>query len=517
MPILDLQQRMMEKGRIRLGHKVSGTTRAGKAYTRPAKLETFKLTSADRQAVDAAAALYGGQVEPFNDGEYGVVTDAVALNVILVPGEMGWSQWREMWGNKVCHRRCDGVRETISDGPCQCPADPAERAAQAANGRACKDTTRLSVMLPDLPGLGLWRLESHGFYAATELAGTIAILSMLAPGTLVRGRLLAEQREVVRLDAEGKPRTNKFVVPVLDLPDVRLSELVAPDGGVGVQIEAPARRGLSPVPVAELPEGPRPSIAEQVAAVPDKPKPRKNAAAPLPATGLSPRKSSGEVSGPVPPAGASPAVPAPDPEAPGVTAPVESAASDGEVGSAPVGGAHAPGGKNATGGGQEPAHSTAATVAEACRSPQRGASDEAPLGASTPSGGCTLDDLDAALPTPKWNRNKVLREARRIATEEIGLEKPPTEFDDLAKPEYAPILTRMCELVGAVAGQPKPLTDKQRGFMHAVWAKHGGDDARKAAISRLTSGRTDSSSELTADEVSALMDLTAELDKEEAA
>ena len=93
----------------------------------------------------------------------------------------------------------------------------------------------------------------------------------------------------------------------------------------------------------------------------------------------------------------------------------------------------------------------------------------------------------------------------------------PNEFDDLANPEYAPILTRMCELVGAVAGQPKPLTDKQRGFMHAVWAKHGGDDARKAAISRLTSGRTDSSSELTADEVSALMDLTAELDKEAAA
>lgn len=500
MPILDLQQRMMEKGRIRLGHKVSGTTRAGKAYTRPAKLETFKLTSADRQAVDAAAALYGGQVEPFNDGEYGVVTDAVALNVILVPGEMGWSQWREMWGNKVCHRRCDGVRETISDGPCQCPADPAERAAQAANGRACKDTTRLSVMLPDLPGLGLWRLESHGFYAATELAGTIAILSMLAPGTLVRGRLLAAQREVVRLDAEGKPRTNKFVVPVLDLPDVRLSELVAPDGGVGVQIEAPARRGLSPVPVAELPEGPRPSIAEQVAAVPDKPKPRKNAAAPLPATGLSPRKSSGEVSGPVPPAGASPAVPAPDPEAPGVTAPVEPDAvvtAGVEVGSAPTGGVKSSGGKNATGGGAGPGEPRPAVDA--------------------PSGGCTLDDLDAALPTNKWNRNKVLREARRIATEEIGLEKPPTEFDDLAKPEYAPILTRVCELVGAVAGQPKPLTDKQRGFMHAVWAKHGGDDARKAAISRLTSGRTDSSSELTADEVSALMDLTAELDKEAAA
>ena len=352
MPILDLQQRMMEKGRIRLGHKVSGTTKAGKAYTRPAKLETFKLTSADEATIHDAADLYGGQVEPFNAGEYGVVTDAVALNVILVPGEMGWSQWREMWGNKVCHRRCDGVRETISDGPCQCPADPAERAAQAAGGKACKDTTRLSVMLPDLPGLGLWRLESHGYYAATELAGTIAILSMLAPGTLVRGRLLAEQREVVRFDAEGQPRTNKFVVPVLDLPDVRLAELVAPDGGVGVQLEAPTRRGLTPVPVAELPEGPRPSIAEQVAAVPDKPKPRKNAAAPLPATGLRPRKSSGGGdAGLVPPAGgASPGEPAADRQVPSTPLEVEPVPARDEVGTAPPGGPPPPGGEVVTGG-----------------------------------------------------------------------------------------------------------------------------------------------------------------------
>ena len=359
MPILDLQQRMMEKGRIRLGHKVTGTTRAGKAYTRPAKLETFKLTSADEATVHDAADLYGGQVEPFNAGEYGVVTDAVALNVILVPGEMGWSQWREMWGNKVCHRRCDGVRETISDGPCQCPADPAERAAQAAQGKACKDTTRLSVMLPDLPGLGLWRLESHGYYAATELAGTIAILSMLAPGTLVRGRLLAEQRSVTRIAPDGTVKTNNFVVPVLDLPDVRLSELVAPDGGVGVQLEAPTRRGLTPVPVAELPEGPRPSIAEQVAAVPERPKPRKNAAAPLPATGLRPRKmSGGGDAGTVPPAVvASPGVPAPDRQAPATT--VEPALfQQGEVGTAPTDGTAAVGGEIVTGGGQVPPTAT---------------------------------------------------------------------------------------------------------------------------------------------------------------
>lgn len=343
-PILDLQQRMMEKGRIRLGTKAP--TSSGKL--RPAKLDTFRLTSQDRAAIDAGAELWGGTVEPFEPGGWAVTTTTAAVDVILVPGEMGWSQWREMWGNKVCHRRCDGVRETISDGPCLCPADPAERAAQAAQGKACKDTTRLSVMLPDLPGLGLWRLETHGFYAATELAGTIQLLSMLAPGTLVRGRLVAQQREVVRFDRDGKPRTNKFVVPVLDLPDVRLSELVAHDGGVGVSIEAPARRGLTPVPVAELPEGPRPSIVEQVASVPaEVPKRRANAAAPLPATGLKPHKMSGGGGSHVPPAaGASPGLPAPDPEAPTpspVVEPVPVTAGD-EVGSAPTGGPSAPGG-----------------------------------------------------------------------------------------------------------------------------------------------------------------------------
>ena len=157
---------------------------------------------------------------------------------------------------------------------------------------------------------------------------------------------------------------------------------------------------------------------------------------------------------------------APDREAPGVTAPVESAASDGEVGSAPAEGA-CPRRKNATGGGSGTGNGrTDATVA-----------------APTSSGGCTLDDLDAALPTNKWNRNKVLRAARRIATEEIGLAKPPTEFDDLAKPEYAPSSPACAKLVGAVAGQPKALTDKQRRFMHAVWAKHGGT-THQAAISR---------------------------------
>ena len=143
---------------------------------------------------------------------------------------------------------------------------------------------------------------------------------------------------------------------------------------------------------------------------------------------------------------------------------------------------------------------------------------DATVAAPTSSGGCTLDDLDAALPTNKWNCNKVLRAARRIATEEIGLAKPPTEFDDLAKPEYAPHPHPHVRAPRrAVAGQPKALTDKQRGSCTPCGRSTAGTThARRRSPGSRRVVRI-SSSEPTADEVSALMDLTAELDKEEAA
>jgi hypothetical protein len=141
-------------------------------------------------------------------------------------------------------------------------------------------------MLPGLTGVGLWRLESHGYYAATELAGATEVIQSLAPGTLVRARLSAEERSVVRFDKDGNPQTQNFIVPVLDLADVRLSELMAPSGdGVSVAIESRAS-GLVAVP--ELPEGPRLSVAEQLAQEQPAPPARSNAAAALPATGLAP-------------------------------------------------------------------------------------------------------------------------------------------------------------------------------------------------------------------------------------
>lgn len=221
MPLLDLQRRMRELGRIRTGVQVA--TSSGKR--RPSKLETFRLTSGSRELLDEAAAIYGGQVRPWTSPagqEWELVTEADVLDIVVPPGQ-GMSQWWELWSGGGCERRCDGQTNVITDEPCECPGDLSERRELAADGRACKPTTRLSVILPAIPDIGVWRLESHGYYAAVELAGTAEFLERAtASGRLIPARLRLDQREVKR---PGKP-TMRFAVPIIELPQTRMSEFM---------------------------------------------------------------------------------------------------------------------------------------------------------------------------------------------------------------------------------------------------------------------------------------------------
>lgn len=312
-------------------------------------------------------------------------------------------------------------------------------------------------MLPDLPGFGLWRVESHGFYAATELAGAVQAVTHLAPNTLVRARLTAAAREVVRFDGDGNPKTHKFVVPTLDLPDVRLRELVAPDGGVGVQIQSPARQALTPVPQAALVETTGLSVAEQLSVTKETPR-RKNAAAVLPPTGLRPgRESAGEEEAQaeeVPPTG--------------------SQSPDGEPSPLPDG--EGEGGVESLAHGDSPAPTATMLLAATGKS----------------AGAAVM--------------------AVKRAAEAISAEGPYMAEEIAADPVFAAKV--LAHLGGMPADGTTPTatyTKKQNGWIHAVWANHGGDNARKAFLSQLTSGRTDSSSELTAAEKKAYLDKTEEL------
>lgn len=284
--IIDLQRRLAEIGRIRIGQQVPVSN--GSKKTRPAKLTTFRLTSPDRNRIAQAALLYGGNPSEWEapaGNQWEVITESDTLNVIVPPSDMAFSQHYELWSGGGCQRRCDGRNESISDGPCICDPDK----------RECNIHTRLSVMLRDLPGLGVWRIDTSGYYAALELQGAVEIVQLAAGrGQMLPARLRLEQRMVKR---PGQT-TKRFAVPVLDI-EVSPAQLLA--GGAAAMIDGtpgtiaiePPRQAidgtapLTPVPET-VPEAPVASVAEQASAVKER-KPRKGAAQPVARTGIKPR------------------------------------------------------------------------------------------------------------------------------------------------------------------------------------------------------------------------------------
>lgn len=303
MAILDLQRRIQESGRIRIGQQVP----AGKG-TRPAKLETFRLTSPNWRLIEAAAQIYGGTPQIWESpsgNQAEVITTTDTLPVIVPPTDLSFSQHYELWSAAGCQRRCDGATETITDGGCLCDPD----------ARECQIHTRLSVMLAELPGVGLWRLETQGFNAARELQGAVDVIRMAARrGELLPATLRLEQRMTKR-PGQG---TRRFAVPVLDInitpaqlldgkglePPAEIPAYTS-DRALDADIHAGIASGelvaitfaqdtqqanigarathLTPVPHDDEPT---PSIAEQAATQ----KPRKTrGATPIPKTGIKPR------------------------------------------------------------------------------------------------------------------------------------------------------------------------------------------------------------------------------------
>lgn len=251
MPILTLQRQLRQLGRIRTGVQVPAS--GGKK--RPAKIETFRLTSPSRELIEAAAQAFDGTVKPWqNPGggpEFEVITARSVLDILIPPGQPV-SQWYEMWSGGGCQRRCDGITNVLTMTPCECPEDIPERIALAAKGEACKATTRLNVILPELPDLGSWMLESHGFYAAVELKGAAEILVIAsASGHVLPARLRLDQREK---KVPGQP-TNKYAVPVIEFLETRMADLPLLEGGSAPRQVGPGRPGVPALPATTLPPG----------------------------------------------------------------------------------------------------------------------------------------------------------------------------------------------------------------------------------------------------------------------
>ncbi|MFE2311617.1 hypothetical protein ACFXC8_00200 [Streptomyces sp. NPDC059441] len=230
MPILVLQQRLRELGRIRIGQKVA----TAKGGTRPSKLNRFRLTSPSKELLDRVAAKYGGTVNAWTPeggaGQYEVITEATRMPIHVPPQPV--SQYFELWSGGGCQRRCDGVTELLKDRPCICGPDPEQR--------QCKPTTRLNVVLSEIEGVGVWRLESHGYYAALELPGVAELLAQT--GGYVEAFLGLEQRTAKR---DGQ--TRHWMVPTIDVA-VTPAALMAGSASAGAAVAGGPQRAAIEAP-----------------------------------------------------------------------------------------------------------------------------------------------------------------------------------------------------------------------------------------------------------------------------
>ena len=226
-PLTDLDRRAPEAGRIRLGVK------AGRAMK---SIDTFRFTSPHEAAIKKLADLHGGEARPWSDpkankGQWEVITEAKALEVIVQPG--GLSVNYELWGGGGCQRRCDGVEAQV---PSRDPNEMYEYTACICNaqGKAeCRPYTRLQVVLPDLNFYGVWRMESKGWNVAKELPGMFDMVTELTQsGHMVRAMLHLEQRTSV-----SGGQTKHFVVPTMSIAATP-EELMSGGGKARPQLEA---------------------------------------------------------------------------------------------------------------------------------------------------------------------------------------------------------------------------------------------------------------------------------------
>jgi hypothetical protein len=257
--VLDLQRRNAPLGELRMGTSVEVP---GKNYRRPVRLETWRFTTGSEQTAHVIAAKYGGEVVPWprKKGYWEVVTKRTAIDVWVPPRGEAVDANMELWDGPKRLRKCDGITESLSGKPCWCPhpedpSDPAsvqrarderKRLAGLRPPQACKPLTRISVTIPDLPGLtGVFRLNTGSENAAVETADSGYAMAIAREGGVYLPAVLRIEWRI--RSADGKP----YPVPVLQIGlsmrDLAANALPAGPSGLLAQLQGtpPAEERLA--------------------------------------------------------------------------------------------------------------------------------------------------------------------------------------------------------------------------------------------------------------------------------
>jgi hypothetical protein len=174
----------------------------------------------------------------------------------------------------------------------QVPFCHTERCPYHANGRDCKLIGRLHFLLPDVPGLGCWRIVTSSWNSVKEIQGGLAFVRQFTGGRIAGipltlsvvprevhhdGKkatvyvLTIAHREVklrALIEAARKPLEERFLLPEVnpqhDIPTHQFPQAVEPDDDAGdaEAIEAGgAQPEAAPAPPAAPPPQQQPTAA----------------------------------------------------------------------------------------------------------------------------------------------------------------------------------------------------------------------------------------------------------------
>jgi hypothetical protein len=258
-PLIELQRRLSEAGRIRMGEKGP--------KGEPKRLTHWRLTSPDKGLIEQAAGLYGGSPAAWESPtgpQFELKTETAELPVLVLVNYSLRQSYEYRTSPTLVERRCDGIE--MDDGkPCLCAAEGEDK---------CDLITRLTVALPELTTLLGWRLESKGENAARELLGSLELVQGVAQG---RPFVPAKLRIVERRGNVGGQAV-RYVVPVLDCQvsyQALASQVTALEAGNGTDttqgyktIEAARERGSLREALATAP-APRTTSGRSAAPIPE--------------------------------------------------------------------------------------------------------------------------------------------------------------------------------------------------------------------------------------------------------
>lgn len=249
--------RLPRVGKIHLGEKKESAK--GNEY--PSQLPYFLVRESETTPADAVAAFR--QVYMDEEG----VCEPTELRIVFPSdnsedwNDQHWRCYGASWGltckgtGKTAQAKIDPNTNTWADKNSKTwewrqLSKCGEACERAKDGR-CKPVMRLSFLLPDVPGLGIWQIDSSSVHSMRNINGMVHLVQKIMSGRVAFFPFILRRHQITVQPRDSKAKS----VYVLDL---------RPDGLFTMNQARELLEGKAALPVGVLPEADEEEVPEDL-------------------------------------------------------------------------------------------------------------------------------------------------------------------------------------------------------------------------------------------------------------